>query len=255
MFNNSKILAAIIFLSIFYSCYHKELNYSFNSSSGGVVEGTSFYYLANVREFQLPKGIRRCSDGGMSRNIRLLFGLFKTDTLTNSTILVTRLGEVVGWPSKYSTRLDKKGSSIAIGIVNVTQPDSINGIYLYSLKRDQLEKYSRAGAFPSLSSNGTQIAYCIKNKLVIDDFTSKTTLFSYLLNFDPVFVTWKSDIEIYLFLSNPFRVKVLNFSTGKTSDTGLKYIKNYDQEVDAEKINKFFRSSAQEPKVLLDRYR
>ncbi len=202
----------------------------------------------------MPKGIRRCPDGVIPRDIRHLFGLFKTDTLTNSTILVTRLGAVVGWPSKYSTRMDKNSSSIAIGIVNVTQPDSINGIYLYSLKRDQLEKYSRAGAFPSLSSNGTQIAYCIKNKLVIDDFTSKTTLFSYLLNFDPVFVTWKSDIEIYLFLSNPFSVKVLNFSTGKTSDTDLKYIKNYDQGIDLEKISKIFNGADLESKVLLDKY-
>jgi len=244
-------IVALCFLS---SCYHKELHYSFDASYGGVNAGTSCYYLAQINEFQLPKGISNFSDGRISRDVRQLFGLFKTDTLTNSTILVSRIGGVTGWPSGYSTRLDKKDSYIAIGIVNTTQPDSINGIYLYNIKSSKLEKYSKESAFPSLSQNGSLMVYCIINRLVIDNYSSKTTLFSYLLNFEPVFVTWKSDDELYLFLSNPFSVKVLNISTGKTSDSDLKYIKNLDQEVNVTQINRIFKSEQEQLKILLDKY-
>ena len=137
--------------------------------------------------------------------------------------------------------------------MNLTQADSISSIYLYNLKRDKIEKYSREGALPALSKNGTFMAYCIKNRLVVDDYSSKTKLFSYLLNFDPVFVTWKSEKEIYLFLSNPFSVKVLDFTTGKTYDTDLKFIENFDQEVDIEKISKIFNGSTPESKSILDK--
>ena len=254
MFYNRKNLIGIIILSTFFSCYHKELQYSFDTSCGGVIAGTSCYYLANVREFQMPKGISTFPDGGMSKDVRHLFGLFRTDTLTSSTLLLTRLGEVIGWPSRYATRMEKSGLYIAIGIVNVTQADSVGGIYLYNIKSDKLEKYSKETALPSLSKNGTLMTYCIKNRLVVDDYYSKTTLLSYLLNDEPVFVTWKSDDEIYLFLSNPFRVRILNISTGKTTDTNLKYIKDFDQEVDIQKISKIFNGSAEESKTILDNH-
>ena len=190
---------------------------------------------------------------GMSKDVRQLFGLFRTDTLTSSNILVTKLGNVVGWPSRYSTRVGKNPWYIAIGIMNVTQPDSIDGIYLYNFKNEKLEKYSKVGALPSLSGSGSLMAYCIHNKLVIDDYESKNTLFSYLLNFEPVFVTWKSDNEIYIFFSNPFRVKVLNIKTGLTSDSRLKYIKNFDQEVGIERISKIFKGSPKGLKEILDK--
>ncbi|NOU20125.1 MAG: hypothetical protein HOO91_21420 [Bacteroidales bacterium] len=252
MFNIIKNLFVLIALCALSSCYHRELHYSFDTSSGGVISGSSYYYLANAREFQMPKGISTFPDGGMSRDVRYLFGLFKTDTLTNSTILVTKIGKVVGWPSRYSTRLDKNSSYIGIGIINVTQVDSINGIYLYNLKNNKFKRYSKESGLPAFTQNGLLMAYCIKNKLVIDDYASKNTLFSYLLNFVPEFVTWKSDNEIYLFLSNPFRVKILNISTGVTTDTRLKFIKNFDQEIDINQINRKIKNPSKESKVILD---
>jgi len=96
MFYNSKRLIPIIFLSILYSCYHKELNYSFDTSYGGVVVGSSYYYLANVSEFRRPKSIRKLPDGGIPKGVRHLFGLFKTDSLSSSTVLITRLGDIDG---------------------------------------------------------------------------------------------------------------------------------------------------------------
>ena len=254
MLYNSKNFLALIIICLFSSCYHKEMHYSIDPSYGGVISGTSCYYLANIREYKMPKGISTFPDGGMSKEIRNLFGLFKTDTTTNSTVLVTRLGEISGWPSRYSARIEKSNSFIAIGIVNVTQPDSISGIYLFNLKTEKIEKYSKKGSLPSLSKNGSLIVYCEHNKLVIEDFSTKNKLFSYLLNFEPVFVTWKSDNEIYLFLSNPLRVKVLNFSTGVTSNTGSRFIKNFNQEVDIQKISKMIVGSPEELKNLLDKY-
>ncbi|GEM_PF-1896410 len=252
MFNIIKNLFVLIALCTLSSCYHRELHYSFDTSYGGVISSSSCYYLANVREFKMPKGISTFPDGGVSKDVRYLFGLFKTDTLTNSTVLVAKLGKVVEWPSRYSTRLDKNSSHIAIGILNVTQADSICGIYLYNLKNNKLQRYSKESALPAFTRNGLLMAYCIKNKLVIDDYSSKNTLFSYLLNFVPEFVTWKSDNEIYLFLSNPFRVKVLNISTGVTTDTRLKFIKNFDQEIDINQINRKIKDSSKESKAILD---
>jgi hypothetical protein len=232
MLYNSKNYLALITLWLLSSCYHKELNYAFDPSYGGVVAGPSCYYLANVREFKMPKGISTFPDGGITKDVRQLFGLFRTDTLTNSTVLISRLGKIVGWPSRYSTRIDKNSSFIAIGIVNVTQADSVSGIYLYSFKSEKLEKYSKKGALPALSKDGLLLAYCINNKLVVDDYSTKTKLFSYLLNFEPVFV--------------------LNISTGRTSDSNLRYIKNFDQEIDIQKINKANGGSAEKSKAILD---
>lgn len=254
MFYNRKNIIALLFISILCSCYHKELLYSYDTSSGGVVVGSSYFYLAKVREFQMPKGISRFPDGGMSRDVRQLFGLFKTDTLSNSTVLIARLGDVVGWPSRFSTRVEKSNHYIAFGIINVTMPDSVNGIYLFNLKEGKLVKYSKNGALPAISSYSSNIAYCIRNKLCIDDYTSKTLLFSYVLNFEPVFVSWKSEDEIYLFLSNPFEVKILNISTGKTTNTDLKYIKNYNQEIDINRIIETLRKTSSDPKEVLDKY-
>ncbi len=255
MLYNRVLCIAIIFLGTLNSCYHRELHYSFETSYGGVISGSSCYYLAHVREFQMPKGISTLPDGGMSRDIRQLFGLFKTDTLSSSTILVTRLGDVVGWPSRYSTRLDNNTSYYsAIGIENITQADSLNGIYLYGLKSGKLEKYSKEVALPALSSTGSLIAYCVKNKLVVEDYSSKTKLFSYLLNFVPVFVTWRNDQEICIYFSDPFRVKILNISTGQVSNSSLKYIKNFDQEVDIDQISRIFKATPAQSKEILDRY-
>jgi hypothetical protein len=254
MLYNRVFIIAIVLLTTLNSCFHKELNYSYEPSQGGVISGSSCFYLAQLREFQKPKGISTFPDGGMSRDVRQLFGLFKTDTLTSSTILVTRLGSVVGWPVRYSTRIEKNFYYIAIGIVNINFPDSINGIYLYSIKTGNLEKYSKEGALPSLTESGTLIAYCVKNRLVVDDCPTKTTLFSYLLNYEPVFVKWKNDKEILLFLSNPFRVNVLNISTGKTSETDLNYLKNYDQEIEITQINRILQPTSEKTKTLLDKY-
>jgi hypothetical protein len=254
MLYNSKNFLALIFLCLLSSCYHKELQYSVDPSYGGAVAGSSCYYLANIREFRMPKGISTIPDGGSAKEVRHLFGLFKTDTLTNSTILVTRIGEVVGWPSRYSSRLEKSSSYIAIGIINVTMPDSISGVYLLNLKTEKLEKYLKEGALPALSKSGTLVLYCHHNKLVVEDYLTRNKLFSYFLNFEPVFVTWKSENEIYLFISNPFRVKVLNISTGVTSNTGERFIKNFDQQVGIHEIHNFMKSSPEDLKELLDKY-
>jgi hypothetical protein len=133
-------------------------------------------------------------------------------------------------------------------------PDSISGVYLLNLKTEKFEKYAKEGALPALSKNGSLILYCYHNKLVVEDYITRNKLFSYFLNFEPVFVTWKSENEIYLFISNPFRVKVLNISTGVTSNTGERFIKNFDQQVGIQKINNFLKSSPEDLKELLDKY-
>lgn len=225
------------------SCYYRELHYSFETSHGGVKVDSSYYYLAQVREYRLPKGISRFPDGGVSREIRQLFGLFKTDSIEKTTVLVAKLNDLIGWPVRYSTRLEKNDSYIAIGIINVNLPDTINGIYLFSVKDGSLRKYSGEKSLPSISNQASRIAYCVGNKLVIDDYSSNTTLFSYLLNATPVFISWKNDREILLFYANPFHVKILNLDNGKVSPTDLKYIPNYNQELDATTINRLIRES------------
>lgn len=248
---NLTLLVSMMFLS---SCYHKELHYSYIPSYGGVTDGSGYVYLAQAREFQMPKGISAFPDGGISKDVRSLFGLFKTDTITNSTILVTKLGSVVGWPSRYATRISKSGSYIAFGIVNLSKPDSICGVYLFDTKRNELIKYSGQGSLPSLSPEGSRMAHSIANRLVIEDFLTKTPLFSYVLNFNPVFVTWKSEQEILIFLSEPFRVKLLNLSTGKTTDTDFKYLTNYAQEIDISQISKLIKEESRLAKETLDKY-
>lgn len=247
------VFFAFITLETLSSCYHRKLNYSFEPSYGGVISGSTCYYLAQVREFQMPKGISTLPDGGISRDVRQLFGLFKTDTLSNSTVLITRLGNVMGWPSRYSTRLERNNSLIAIGIENITQPDSVSGIYLYNLKSGKLIKYSKEVGLPALSKGSSLIAYCIKNRLVVEDYSTKTKLFSYLLNFVPVFITWENDNEINIYFSDPFRVMVLDINTGRVSESKRKYIKNYDQEIDINKLNRIFKGSVDQPKDILDK--
>jgi len=253
MFNNRKIFAAIFSLSILSSCYHKELKYSFETSYGGVSVGPSYYYLAQVREFMLPNWISRLPDGGRSKEIRQLFGLFLTDSMDQTTVLVAKLNDVVGWKARFATRLDYNQSIIAIGIKNVNFPDSVDGVYLYNLKSKVLKRYNKEKALPALSPVKSEIAYCIGNKLCIDDYSTNTSLYSYLLNSEPVFISWKSEKEILLFYSDPFHVKVLNLENGRVLPSDLKYIPNYNQNLDATTLNKMIKKSNPDLKGLLDK--
>lgn len=236
-----------LFLS---SCYTRELYYSLEPSHGGVVVGSSYYYLAQVREFRLPKGISRFPDGGMSKETRQVFGLFRTDSLANTTQLVYQLPNVYGWPVRYSTRIDKNDSFIVFGIANVCFSDSLDGIYLYNLKNNGFTQYSKSKALPSISEFN-QIAYCVDNKLSVYDIDG-TQLFSYVLNSKPVFVDWKTDDEIYIYLSNPASVKMLKLSSGKTTNTELVYAPNYAQEKNKTQILKVISSSTPDLKELLN---
>ncbi len=236
-----RIVIPILIILATYSCYHKELQYSFTPSKGGVSVGNTLIYLAEAKEFQTPKGISRFPDGGQSRVNKEMFGLFKTDTSTSTTVLIARLDNVSGWPSRYSTRLEKNLDYVAVGIINVTMKDSVNGIYLYNIKKGELQKYSNLGALPTLSADGYKMAYCNENKLIIEDIKFKTLLVSYLLNAKPAFLSWKNDSEILIFYSAPFSVELLNINTGKIIKTDLKYQPNYSQEFNATQINNIVR--------------
>lgn len=252
--SNTFIMKKLYFLSavlglLLSSCYTRELYYSFEPSHGGVVVGSSYYYLAQVREYRMPKGISRFPDGGMSKETRQVFGLFKTDSVENSTKLVYQLPDVYGWPVRYSTRIDKNDSFIVFGIANVNFPDSLNGIYLYNLKNNSFSRYSKSKALPSISEFN-QIAYCIDNKLSVDDIDG-TQLFSYILNSMPAFVDWNSNDDIYIYFSNPNSVQMIKLSTGKTIKTDLNYIPNYAQEKSKSQILKVIKTSNPNLKELL----
>ncbi len=231
------------------SCYTRELYYSFEPSHGGVTVGSSYYYLAQVREYRMPKGISRFPDGGMSKVTRQVFGLFKTDSLENSTKLVYKLPDVYGWPVRYSTRIDENDSFVVFGIVNVSFPDSLDGIYLYNLKNKSFSRYSKSKALPSISEFN-QIAYCIDNKLSVDDIDG-TQLFSYILNSIPAFVDWNTNDEIYIYFSNPNSAQMLQLSTGKTSSTDFNCISNYAQEKSKSQILKVIKTSNPDLRELL----
>jgi len=240
---------AFMFGNLLTSCYTRELYYSFEPSSGGVTAGESYYYLAQVREYRMPKGISRFPDGGMSKETRQVFGLFRTDSIQNKTFLIYTMPNIYGWPVRYSTRFDKNESFIVFGISNVSYPDSLDGIYLFNLKSNVVKKFSSNKALPTISDLG-QIAYCVENKLSIDDIDG-TNLFSYILNEKPVFVDWKNTGEIYIFNSNPFRVQVIVLSTGKTTLTNNDYLSNYGQGIKKSDIIKVFNSSSPDLKGFL----
>ena len=235
------------------SCYHKEINYSFTTSYGGVVVGSSYYYLAQIREYKMPKGISRFPDGGMSKELRQQFGIYKTDSIDKSTMLVAQMNDVQGWPVRFSSRIEKNNELIAIGLKNINLADSVDGIYFLNLKNGKFERYNHEKALPSLSPLKSEIAYCIGNKLCIDDFETHTALFCYVLNSEPVFVTWKNESEILLYFSNPFNVKILDINDGKVRQTDLKYISNFGQELNATQINNLIRESKPDLKKILDK--
>lgn len=243
------LCSTFVFCILLTSCYTRELYYSFEPSHGGVTVGESYYYLAQIREYRMPKGISRFPDGGMSRETRQVFGLFKTDSIENKTFLVYRMPNIYGWPVRYSTRFDKNESFIVFGICNVSFSDSLDGIYLFNLRNNVLKKFSSNKALPTIS-DFSQIAYCVENKLSIDDIDG-TNLFSYILNEKPVFVDWKDNDEIYIYNPNPFKVKVVRLSTGKTTLTNNDYPSNYGQEITKSDIVKVFNSSSPDLKGFL----
>jgi hypothetical protein len=51
-----------------------------------------------------------------------------------------------------------------------------------------------------------------------------------------VYITWENENETLLFYSDPFRVMTLDLQTGMINSSDLKYIANYDQELDIEEI-------------------
>ena len=245
------ILAVVIILML-NSCYYRELVYSFNRSSGGVYAGSSCYYLAQVKEYRNPKGISRFPDGGQIKVIRQLFGLFRTDTISNTTEIAAILGDVKGWPSRYKTRLEENGTVIAIGIENISFPDSVNGIYLYNLESGRILKYSGEGDIPTLSRIGTRIAYCNDSIVFIEDYSDKSLIVRYPLDIDPVFITWGNKNEILLFCYDPFLVLKLDLKTGYINQSESQYIRNYNQELNATQIRKIVERSPPNLKSFLD---
>ena len=251
----SKILifiVLIISLSILSLCYHRPPVCSFEISSGGVLVGSSCYYLAQVREYRNPKGISRFPDGGQVKEIRQIFGLFKTDSISRITVLATRFGDVYGWPVRFKTRLEKNRSDIAIGIVNINLPDSINGIYLYNISSGKIMKYSDEEALPALAITGSQIAYCSNKILSIEDYSSKTYAATYPVEITPVFISWSGEQEILLFCSEPFRVLKLNLETGKIDSSDMDYIANYKQELGTTEIKNMVKIPSSDLWRLLD---
>ena len=252
MKSNAGILIAVLCMLMLNSCYQRELVYSFNRSSGGVSAGSSFYYLAQVREYRNPKGISRFPDGGQTKEIRQLFGLFKTDSMSKSTVLVASLGDVNGWPVRYKARLEKNGTDIAIGIININLPDSINGIYLFNLDSGRMLKYSREEALPSFSKTGSQITYCSNKILSVEDYTDKTSIIRYPLDIEPVFISWGNEYMIHLFCSDPFRVMELDLKSGVVNSSDMDYIANYNQELGATEISRIIEKAPPDLKKLLD---
>lgn len=240
----------IMFGILFSSCYTRELYYSFEPSHGGVVVGSSYYYLAQVREFRKPKGISRFPDGGMSREERQIFGLFRTDSVENKTHLVYRMDDICCWPARFSTRMDKNESYIVFGIINVNFPDSLDGIYLYNISSKTLKRYSQIKSLPAISGNN-RIAFCVENKLTVNDLDG-IQLFSYILNAKPVYITWNDGDEIFIYFSEPFMVQKIKLSTGKTTTIEKEYLPNYAQERTKTQILKVIRDSNPDLKGFLN---
>jgi hypothetical protein len=243
------IIVNMVLLS---SCYHRELIYSFKQSSGGVMTGSSCYYLAQIREYRNPKGISRFPDGGQTKEIRQVFGLFKTDTISRKTVLAARLGDVYGWPVRYKMRLDKNDSDIAFGIVNINLPDSINGIYMFNIGSGRIRRYSDEGTLPALSKTSSLIAYCSNKVLSLENYSEKTSVARYPLDSTPVFINWENEDEIFLFYSDPFRVMPLDLKSGTVNSCDKKYIANYSQEIGASEISKMVEKTSPDLKKLLD---
>lgn len=240
----------IMFGILFSSCYTRELYYSFKPSHGGVVVGSSYYYLAQVRESRKPKGISRFPDGGMSREERQIFGLFRTDSVENKTHLVYRMDDICCWPARFSTRMDKNESYIVFGIINVNFPDSLDGIYLYNISSKTLKRYSQIKSLPAISGNN-RIAFCVENKLTVNDLDG-IQLFSYILNAKPVYITWNDGDEIFIYFSEPFMVQKIKLSTGKTTTIEKEYLPNYAQERTKTQILKVIRDSNPDLKGFLN---
>lgn len=106
----------IVLCLLLSSCYTRETcTIPLSLSHGGVVVGFSYYYLAQVREFRKPKLLGAAlPDGGMSKETRQVFGLFRTDSLANTTQLVYQMPDIYGWPVRYSTRIDKNDSFYSV---------------------------------------------------------------------------------------------------------------------------------------------
>jgi hypothetical protein len=251
----AKIWILILILTmILSSCYYRELVYSFNRSGGGVYEDNSCYYLAQVKEFRRPKGISRFPDGGTIKELRQLFGFFRTDTLADSTEVVAVIRDLRGWPSRFKTRIENNGTDITIGIANISFPDSVNGIYFYNLKSERFYKYSEKGVFPTLSKTGTRIAYCKDTILSVENYSDRSLISTYTLDTEPVYICWEDENIILLFCSDPFRVMELDLNSGKVNSTDMEYIRNYNQEAGIMEINRLTDRSSPDLKMLLDKY-
>ncbi len=209
-----KLILPVLFLSLA-SCYQKEVCYSFTPLKGGVrVEG-SVYYLAQAREYRLSK-----FPSGIAKEQRQVFGLFRTDTAERSTTVAAQLADICAFESCYKSHLEHGDSFIAFGVYNVAYPDSVDGVYLFNLKRNSLTRITRAKSLPSMLPNGSLIAYFSGNRLIIDEVATRTTLVSYLLTRAPDLVSWKDAKTLLLCYPDAQTVQTLNLETGRIADTG-----------------------------------
>ena len=247
------MITAVLFTGLsMISCYNKTVEYSIETSYGGTVSGPFYYYMAEIKEYRSPKGISRFPDGGMSKILRKQFGIYRTDTINLKTSTVALFPQVSGWPSGYTTRMDSNDSCIVVGIYNLTAPDATDGIYLISTENGAIRKYNNLRAFPAFSPVQSEMAYCIGNNLIIDNYEKDSTILSFKLKSEPVFIEWNSENLILLFCSEPFRTEEIDIKHGMIRDSKLKYVSNYAQELDAGQIRKMIKISKPDFKEMLD---
>jgi hypothetical protein len=227
----------LLILMILPSCYQKEIHTSFKPSDGGAMEGTNLYFLAQAREYRLPKGISRFPDGGRARELRQVFGLYVTDTLSGSTGLLYRLPDIQRWPAGYSTRLEAKSGLVVFGIRELSPPSVTgtpayagNGIYLHTPATGVTGKITVTPALPTLANGGGAIAWFENDTLTtLERSTGQYSVFPVKAN--PAFIRWENPEYLLFYRRDTAQTLVFSFKDSELRTSQEPYLTHYGQAV------------------------
>lgn len=247
------MLRAAIFtliLTILEGCYSEEVLITEKSSHGTFgPDDHTILFFKTVKAFHESKGLARLPDGGPIDIIYYDVSLYSYDTISSYLKKITSLGELMGWPSQWKSRLSSGDQTISFslqylspGLGTIAETSEFQpGIYYISENSRKLQRFSKEGEKVDVSPDGKKICYFSErdsvSEIKIAGLTTKNVRKIKLPeNIELAFLEWDKTGENLLLYTGykdkkGFGVEKLDIENETITSTSFPYKKHWGQEV------------------------
>lgn len=247
MLRTAIIISSFILIA---GCYSEEVLITEKCSPGTYgPDDNTILFFKSVKVFHESKGLARLPDGGPIDVLHYNVSLYSYDTISSNLKKITNLGELMGYPSQWKSRLSSGDQTISFslqylspGLGTIAETSEFKpGIYYLFASDNELKRFSKEGTMADVSPDGKKICYLTENdsidKIKIADLTTKKVRsIKTPDNLELAYLEWDKageNLLLYAGYKNKegFGVEKLNLMNEKISSTSLPYKMHWGQEV------------------------